>query len=163
MSTVKELASTRKAVTGPVGVVQIRGDVTPAVGARLMHLNADWLHTNNVQAQVVSYVDAAVRVTADGMLANAMHALSAQARFRTPTVFLVRPDQASLFGDYAALMRRDGLLERAVFTDADAAQRWAAQQARVQMHWAACQRRLQACFASPNTGPAAPLGRLLSP
>ena len=162
MSEVKELATTRKSVERQTGLVVVGGHVTQTACARLMHANGDWLQRNAVLAQVVSYEEAVTAMRPDVMFGHAMSATLAHPKFITPTAFLVRGDQLSLFDEYARLMRQGGLLQRAVFTDADDARRWAARQAQVQAHWLACRHRASASPVQPNTEPRAPQARPLS-
>jgi hypothetical protein len=155
MSRVSKLAATEKHVTGPRGLVRVSGAVTPISGARIMKANAAWLRENDVLGQVVCYSQAAVQITADQLFANALNAAAHAVEFYTPTAFLVREDQRDLFEAYACLMRQGGLNQRAVFTDAFAAQEWAAQQAQVQEYWRRCRQRLAAFPEQPNRGFAA--------
>ena len=150
MSKVIELATTRKFVERRTGLVLVHGQISQALGARIMKQNGIWLQDNDVLAQVVSYQCAEPAMTAETLFGNAMAATKAHPRFVTPTAFLVRADQARLFDEYARLMRQGGLLQRAVFTDAAAAAQWAAQQAQVAEYWRACERRLQAAPGCPS-------------
>ena len=150
MSKVIDMASTRVFLERRVGLVQVQGQVNQAVGANLMRQNGCWLEDNDVLAQVVSYQGAVTAIAAGTLFRNAVLATQVHARFVTPTAFLVRPEQAALFEEYARLMRQGGLLQRAVFTDAAAAGQWAAQQAQVQEYWTACQLRLQSGRGSPS-------------
>jgi hypothetical protein len=152
MSRVSTLAVTDKHVTGHRGLVRVSGAVTPLVGARIMKANATWLRENDVLGQVVCYSQAAVEITADQLFANALSAAAHAVEFYTPTAFLVRTEQRELFDAYARLMRQGGLYQRAVFTDAYAAQEWAAQQAQVQEYWRGCHQRLAAFPERPSTG-----------
>lgn len=152
MSRVRTLAATEKHTTGPRGLVRVTGEVTPIAGARIMKANAAWLRDNEVMAQVVCYSQAAVQITADRLFSNAMDAAAHAVEFYTPTAFLVREEQRALFESYARLMRQGGLVQRAVFTDAYAAQEWAAQEAQIQEYWRQCQRRLAASPEQPSKG-----------
>ena len=150
MSKVIEIATTRKFVERRTGLVLVQGQVSQSVGARIMKQNGSWLQDNDVLAQVVSYQCAEPAMTAETLFSNAMAATKAHPRFITPTAFLVRPDQALLFDEYARTMRQGGLLQRAVFTDAGAAAQWAAQQAQVAEYWRACEQRLQSALEWPS-------------
>jgi hypothetical protein len=120
-----------------VVIAVVDGIVTPASAGLII---ADSVHWSRYRlAQVVRYDRAAVNLTAEVLFATALRASAGS----TPTALVVSMDQLPMFREYSQMHADRGVM-KAAFTCAEAAQRWAADQARVRESWGRWRRALAA-------------------
>lgn len=150
-------------VTKTIGLASIRtkpdADIASHyVGGVVTPRNIGGLVTSACEVQslamVVSYESAVVAIQPDAMFASAWRPGGRTFTLEQPAALVVRPDQLSVFREYARTALSHGVI-RAAFTSAEQAFRWAAEQAEVQAHLIEAVRRLKASEESLRTSSAA--------
>lgn len=111
-----------------LGMVRVRGIITPATSLALLQHNTRWISEKQVVCQVADYSQAGIALDAERLLSNVHAALQKGHGLRTPTALVVPADTLPLFNSYAWMMAQAGIT-RAVFTDPRRAAEWAATQA----------------------------------
>ena len=115
----------------------VDGIVTPTSAALIIADSVNW--SRHRLAQVVRYDRAVVNMSAEVMFAAAMKAKPGG----TPTALVVSDQQLPVFREYSQMHADRGVM-KAAFTSSEAAQRWAADQARVRESWGRWSRALAA-------------------
>lgn len=129
-------AVTAHAANGVV-IAMVGGIVTASVATKIIAGSAGWAPRR--LAQVVSYADARVELSAEDLFAAAVRAAPGP----TPTALVVSDEQLAMFAAYSQMHADRGVM-KAAFTGIEAAQRWAADQARVMESWGLWRRALAA-------------------
>lgn len=118
-------------------VAAVDGDVTSEVATQIIAGSRDWPGPRF--AQVVSYEQARVGLSADVLFRSALLAMPGD----IPTALVVSESQLSLFREYSQMHADRGTM-KAAFTSFEEARRWAAGQALVRATWARWRRALAA-------------------
>ena len=127
-------ASVQTRADQAISIAKVCGIVTPDALTSIIRDSGRWAGGRDHLAHVVSYSAATMALGLADMLAMGLQAKPPNAVNATPSALVVSQDQLPLFEDYTAAMMARGFLV-AAFTEAEAAQRWAARQAQVREHW----------------------------
>lgn len=118
-------------------IVVVAGAVTPASAALIIADSVHW--AQHRLAQVVRCDQASVDMTAEMLFSASLRGNAGD----TPTALVVSPEQFPVFREYSQMHADRGVM-KAAFINAEAAQRWAADQARVRESWGRWRRALAA-------------------
>ena len=106
------------------------GLVTPSAATSILTDCQSAVDAWQIRGLVAQYTDAQLAIDADALHRSAVGVVGAHGRLALPTALVVRRDDLALWKTYAHLMANRGIV-RGVFTDYDAALRWARLQASI--------------------------------
>ena len=115
---------------GGIALFRSRGVVTQSVAGSILADCQSVVDAWQTRGLVAQYDDVQLDIDADTLHRSAVEVVGANGRLALPTALVVRRDDLPLWQTYAHLMAGCGIV-RGVFTDYDAAMRWARLQAAI--------------------------------